>query len=138
MTAKEYLKQIRLLDNRIRMKKEQLDELQASIVLLRGIAYDADRVQSSPEDTMSASIARLVELENKIIRDTTELSVKKNKIIGEIQQLDDVQLEKLLHMRYIQFLTFENIADEMNIDIRWVYYMHKKSLKTFQKKFEIA
>lgn len=138
MTAKEYLKQIRLLDSRIRMKKEQLDELQASIVFLRGIAYDADRVQSSPEDNMSASIARLVELENEIIRDTTELSVKKNKIIGEIQQLDDAQLEKLLHMRYIQFLTFENIADEMNIDIRWVYYMHKKSLKTFQKKFEIA
>lgn len=51
-----------------------------------------------------------------------------------VNSLDDVVLRSIFIARYVNFKTWEEIADEFEIDLRWVYRLHKKGLEELEKK----
>lgn len=67
MTAKEYLRSIKYLDNAINAKQAELDRLRHDAENISGIAYDKDKVKSGISDSTKI-IDKIIELSNEINR----------------------------------------------------------------------
>ena len=130
MRAKEYLRQIRIADKKINNLIHEVDMLRDSISHPKPINYDKDPVQGgSRNDSMAASIAKYVDMEQEINRQTDGLIDLRHKIIGEINQLSDPAHIELLFKRYVEYKTWEQIAVDMGYSLQNVYKLHSKALK---------
>ena len=131
MTAKEYLRQISVLDAKINRRQKQVEELKL-LATSNGSALVKDRVQSSPSlDKMSDIVARWVDMEAEVTEMIDKLVDKKNQIITEIHQLDDERYIRILEMRYLDQNTWEQIAVAMCMDVRHIYRLHGYALQEF-------
>lgn len=135
MTAKEYLRQIAALDAKITGRLKQLENLKHLVAVSRSPSdITPDKVQTSLEgDRMAAIIAEWVDIEREIDDDVDKLVRTKHRIIGEIHQLADARYIQILELRYVELMTFEQIADEMGIVLRHVYRLHGGALEAFRK-----
>ena len=135
MTAKEYLRQIAALDAKITGRLKQLENLKHLAAVTRSPSdISPDKVQTSVEgDRMAAIIAEWVDIEREIDDDVDKLVRTKHRIIGEIHQLADARYIQILELRYVELMTFEQIADEMGIVLRHVYRLHGGALEAFRK-----
>lgn len=133
MNAKEYLKQIELLETKIRQKEEHLECLRATAGGSAAIRYDKLNVQITvAPDIMERNVLNLVELEDKIFQDKLRMEHLKDKIIDEIQSLDDERYVNLLYRRYIKHQKFEQIALDMSYDYDYIRVLHGEALGTFE------
>ena len=138
MTAKEYLRQIGVLDTKINRRQKQVEELKL-LATGTGSLTPGDRVQSSPAgDKMSSIVIKWIDMEHEVTVMIDELIDLKNQIIGEIHQLDDQRYIKILEMRYIDQETFEQIAVTMHMDIRHVFRLHGYALQEFAQKNNVS
>lgn len=136
MTAKEYLQQLRMLDIKIRHRKEQVEELRALAMCSGSFAGDGDRVQTSGSgDRMSEQVARYVDLQAEVeemIRGYTE---KKDRIIREIHELSDARYVEVLFKRYVEFKRLDVIASEMGYTYEWIRMVHGHALQAFSREY---
>lgn len=134
MTAKKYLQQLRSLDIKIKQRKEQIRELQSLASGQGSFDYSKERVQTSVGgDKLSENVSRYVDIEKEVDKLIAEFTVKKDKIISEIQSLEDSRYIEILYKRYVEFKSFERIACEMNYNYTWTCELHGKSLKAFER-----
>lgn len=134
MTAKEYLSQIRLMDMKINNKLKELEHLKEMSTTLAGFSF-MERVQTSKEtgDTIGKTIAKIIDYQHEINKDIDALVDLKKEIIGSIEKLADSDYIELLYKRYVEFKKWEQIAVDMNYDIRWVYRLHGRALEEINK-----
>ena len=133
MTAKEYLRQIELLNAKISRRQKQIDELHA-LAEGNGSPSLSERVQTSMDgDKMSDAVSKYVDLESELEEMVCDLMVLKNRIIGEIEELDDVRYVQILEKRYVDCMTFEQIAVDMHMDIRHIFRLHGYALLKFER-----
>ena len=98
MKAKDYLKQVELLDEKIDQRNKQIDDLRQMAVAGKGIDYSKDKIQTSVSgDAISEIVIKYIELENDLNKQIDEFVDLKNKIINEIQSLKDINYVKLLY-----------------------------------------
>ena len=135
MTTKEYLGQISRLNRMINNKLTeiaQLKDMAASI----SAPQNGDRVQTTPNfDKIGTKYAKIDEMERKIDGMVDELVDKKEKIIQQIDSMEDENTYNILFERYIEKKTFEVIATEMKYSWRQVVRLHGTALKQFEKKY---
>lgn len=135
MTTKEYLGQISRLNRMINNKLTeiaQLKDMAASI----SAPQNGDRVQTTPNfDKIGTKYAKIDEMERKIDCMVDELADKKEKIIQQIDSMEDENTYNILFARYIEKKTFEVIATEMKYSWRQVVRLHGTALKQFEKKY---
>ena len=132
MTVKEYLNQVRLNEIKIENLKERQEELRQSL-LPSGIAYDKDRIMTSPTDAMSEKMAEIVDLYNSTLEAINELEKLKNTIIEQIQRLTDYRQMRVLYEHYIRGMSLNDIAIELNYTYKWVCKIHLFGLNEFGK-----
>nr|DAH41211.1 MAG TPA: Protein of unknown function (DUF1492) [Caudoviricetes sp.] len=135
MTTKEYLGQISRLNRMINNKLTeiaQLKDMAASI----SAPQSGERVQTTPNfDKIGTKYAKIDEMERKIDGMVDELVDKKEKIIQQIDAMEDENTYNILFARYIEKKTFEVIATEMKYSWRQVVRLHGTALKQFEKKY---
>ena len=135
MTTKEYLGQISRLNRMINNKLTeiaQLKDMAASI----SAPQSSERVQTTPNfDKIGTRYAKIDEMERKIDGMVDELVDKKEKIIQQIDSMEDENTYNILFARYIEKKTFEVIATEMKYSWRQVIRLHGTALKQFEKKY---
>ncbi|CDA69855.1 putative uncharacterized protein [Clostridium sp. CAG:510] len=135
MTTKEYLGQISRLNRMINNKLTeiaQLKDMAASI----SAPQNGERVQTTPNfDKIGTKYAKIDEMERKIDGMVDELVDKKEKIIQQIDSMEDENTYNILFARYIEKKTFEVIATEMKYSWRQVVRLHGTALKQFEKKY---
>lgn len=135
MTTKEYLGQISRLNRMINNKLTeiaQLKDMAASI----SAPQSGERVQTTPNfDKIGTKYAKIDEMERKIDGMVDELVDKKEKIIQQIDAMEDENTYNILFARYIEKKTFEVIATEMKYSWRQVIRLHGTALKQFEKKY---
>jgi len=128
MTSKEYLNQAFRIDRRILAKTEQLESLRAVMVrtskALTGMPGNPNKDRSQLEETM----VKALELERMIKEDTERLMDLKREITLAVREVDDVQCQMLLELRYLCFRTWEEIAAELDCSVRNVHFMHGRAL----------
>lgn len=138
MTAKEYLGQLRRLDVVINNKIKELDELRSVSGCVSGIDYASDKVQVSPKagGSFEEVIEKIILLDEYIDELTDKFIKLKIALNADIEELTNLKYKKVLQMRYIELLPFDEIAGKMGISERSVYYIHGRALASFEKKNE--
>lgn len=110
----------------------QLKDMAASI----SAPQSGDRVQTTLNfDKIGTKYAKIDEMERKIDGMVDELVDKKEKIIQQIDSMEDENTYNILFARYIEKKTFEVIATEMKYSWRQVVRLHGTALKQFEKKY---
>ena len=136
MDAKHFLKQVEMLDTRI---KNKLIEQQQWRDVALGITanMDSERVSSSgSKSKMADAIDKCVDMEQEIDELVDALIDTKQKVIKTIEQLYSPTEYDILHKRYIQFMTLQEIADVYGRDYTTITTTHGRALKNVQNILE--
>lgn len=64
-----------------------------------------------------------------------DYSIKRHKVAENIGKLDNECHQELLRYRYLDFKTWDEIADIMYYDRRYIYKLHRAALEAYNKKY---
>lgn len=133
MTAKTYLRQIRVLEKLIQSKQKELDLLWSSLSA-QAVRYDGVAVKSSNISDPTAEMAvRHADLIRETDEQIDELIRLRHKITDEIGMVGDPRYIEILRLRYVECKTFEDIAEEMGFSIRHAARLHGGALQAFDR-----
>ncbi|MGI6256623.1 MAG: DUF1492 domain-containing protein [Anaerovoracaceae bacterium] len=129
MKAKEYLNQAYWINHHIESKVQQLEMLtslatRVTSVMQQDIVQRTRNVHKT-EDT----IIKMMELESDINREISSLVELKREIFNVIQAVEEEEYRTLLEKRYLNHMTWEEIAVDMNYSLRTVYRIHGAALE---------
>ena len=135
MKTKDYLSQVSRLNKMINNKLSEISQLRELSVSISAIGND-EKVQTSPNfDKIGTAIAKIDELENNLDKMIDEYLVKRERIIAQIDTMEEESVYQILFSRYIEKTTFEKIATEMEYSWRQIVRLHGKALQQFEKKY---
>jgi DNA-directed RNA polymerase specialized sigma subunit len=81
---------------------------------------------------MANAVERCVDMEAEIDSLVDELVDKKKEVIQTIEQLDSATEYNVLHMRYIQYMSLQEIADHYRREYGWATTTHGRALAKVQ------
>lgn len=129
MTAKQFLKQARYLDERINTKIAQVSSLHDLATKATATLSDMPGSPTRNTHRMEDIIIKILMLENEINADIDHLVDLKDEILSVIKAVDDEECRLLLEKRYLNFEQWEDIAAEMCTGVKNIYRLHDKALK---------
>ncbi len=129
MTAKEYLNQARLLDQRINAKLERVTRLRE--LTTRVTAAMDSEIVSHTRNVMSLQdqIVRLMDEEESLNEAIDRLVDLKSEVSEVLTLIHDPDCQLLLELRYLCFRGWDEIAEVMHFHIRTVYKLHGRALQ---------
>ena len=133
MTPKEYLSQIRCLDEKLKHRKQQIEEIKTKCICVSGIDYSKDKVQTSNGNGQERLLVKYLDLIKELEVDLLAFRIKQTNIIREIEELSNEKYMRLLYSRYVQYRSLEQIAVEMHYSFIYVRRMHGEALEMFRK-----
>ena len=134
MKAKEYLLQIETLQTKIEQKRQRAKEYRELALTSGGFDYSKERVQTSNHSgQIENPVIRYIALEQEINEDILLLQQTKDKITGEIHNINNPDFIKLLYERYVESINLGVIAKEMQYSYDRIRHMHGEALKEFEK-----
>ena len=132
MKAKDYLKQIEKLDTLIQNKLAEKGRWK-DIALGITTSTEGERVQSSgSQQKMADAINRCIDIEREIDSFVDSMVDLKKEIIQTIEQLNPTEYD-VLHKRYIQNMTFDEIAEAKRKSKSWATTVHGRALQSVQR-----
>ena len=132
MTAKEYLRSIKYLDNSINAKLTELDRLRHNAESIRGVSYDGDKVQGGISDSMKI-VDKIIELDNVINAEINRLVDLKADAHIKIEKVCNEKFISLLTDIYINGFTLEQVAERMGKSYVTICEWHGQALNIFRK-----
>ena len=132
MDVWEYLRQVEKKDLQIRNK---LIEQQQWRDIAMGITanMDGERVQSSgAKSKMQDAVIKLVDMEAEINSLVDNLIDTKKEVIQTIERLYSPIEYDVLHRRFIQYKTLQQIADDYKKDYDWAKSTCKRAVRHVQ------
>lgn len=134
LTAKQYLKQAHRLNELINSEVEELEQLMqlsssTSSSNLSGMPSSSNR---NTEATYAKAVIKVIDLEEKIKDEIASYVKLKDEIRDTINALTDNDEKLLLRYRYINFLTWEEICEKLNISMRTVHRFHASALQNIK------
>lgn len=136
MTAKEYLEQAYCIDERIESKLMQIESLKSLAARVTSVFSDIPHSSTPDNQRLEKTIAEIIDLENEVIIDIGRLINLKRKINSAINSVDNPEHRTLLEMRYLNFMTWKQIATKIDCDVRHIYRLHGQALVKIKKYIE--
>ena len=135
MTAKEFLRRARNVDRRVDEATERVDRLRAKLEAGR-LSKITGMPRGGGEDwTVTAD--RLIELERRVNARIRELVRVKLAAMDAIDRVEEARLREVLELYYLDGYTWEQVADRMAMDKRWVFRLHGKALQRIEVPEEV-
>ncbi len=128
MRAKEYLGQAYRLDQRIDSKIAQVATLNELATKCTSTLTGMPGSPNHGRSTMAEAVEKIIDLQAEINRDIDRLVDLKREIITVIKAVEPPEYQTLLEKRYLCFMTWEQIAVDMNYGIDNIFKLHKKAL----------
>ena len=139
--AQAYLNQLQEIDGDIQNMLAEVERwrliayhITASnqTVKVNGIEYAMDRVQSSgSQQKMADAVCKYIDIEDDIKRELSILAEKRKEITGTIRMLP-YNKRNVLHKRYVQDMSFDEIALVCDKSRSWVTSIHGRALQDVQ------
>ena len=131
--AQIFLERVEIIDTTIENKlieQRQWRELAENITA----NMDGERVQTSKTttSTMANAVLNCVVMEDEIAEAVEKLIAEKKKVTQTIEKLYSPTEYRILHMRYIQYISLADIADRLDREYTWVTTTHGRALKHLQ------
>lgn len=130
--VKEYLSQAFHIDKQLKSKLEQLSVLRELATTTTQPLSDMPGSPNRNIDRMEKAIIKIMDMEKEISEEVDALLDLKNQIAQCIKKVEDIDCQLILEFRYLCFLSWEDIAAEMNFTVRNVHILHGKALKMVQ------
>lgn len=127
MTPKEFLSMGRRIDQRIAWKMEERARIESRLTSARG--SNLSGMPRGGKYDWTDTVAKVIELTDEINVEIQHLCKVKQLINDAINAVEDERYRSLLELRYRHYMTFEQIADEMNYTMRYVQQMHGDALQ---------
>lgn len=132
MDAKDFLRQLKKLDCMIENKLVEKQQWKA-IAMGTTAQMGGERVQaSSSQQKMADAVGRYMDIEREVDECIDRLVDTKKDVISVIEQLETSQYD-ILHKKYVQYLTFDEIAAIKNKSTSSITSIHGIALKNVQK-----
>lgn len=141
MTAKQYLEKVHYLRKRCDSIDRRLRFLRARAEGMRGISYDADRVQTSPGNSLEAAVVDMVQIETEYRDLIAEYAAAVATRSKQITAMADARYAEILWLRYIETtdrgrqMTLDDIAEEMGYSKSHIARLHGAALQAFAKAY---
>ena len=124
---KEWLNRGKHLDNEIKELKETAQKALEEATNTASNISD-ERVQTSIENNTEKKFIRVVHYSLETINKIEELYDVKMEIQQAIYKVDNHTYRTLLLARYINFKTWEQIAEDMGYEVRQIHRIHGNAL----------
>lgn len=129
---KNFFRQIRKEQNEIAHLTQMIRQ-EEMMLLPKGIVYDKDKVQVSPEDKFSEICARISDMQEELGQSIFRLKEKQMKAERLIRNLDDPDEREVMRWYYMTTynnrpLTWQEVAIRMNYYRRHVIRIHGNAL----------
>ena len=73
----------------------------------------------------------------ELFRQIDKLLLISREITQAVSKVDNPLYRTILTARYINFKTWEEIADDLEFNLRWLYRLHKRALESMNEVCEI-
>lgn len=131
MTTKEYLSQIQRMNDTIKNKIAEIEQLKA-IATNATVKSNGERVQSSGDkDKIGSAVADIVDTENEL----RTVIAKRRAIIKQIESIQNSDYYNILTKRYVLGKFFKEISADQHKTVRHVGRIHDKALREFEKMY---
>lgn len=128
MTAKTFLSQAYRLDQRIYNMLEELEHLKSMATCVTA-QLGGEHVQTSHNNSkLENSVIKIISQEEAINTRIGDLLDLKHMIRETISLVEDPDERLVLEERYINFRSWEKIAEDMSFSKRWVHTLHSRGL----------
>lgn len=130
--VKEYLSQAFHIDKQLKSKLEQLSVLRELATTTTQPLSDMPGSPNRNIDRMEKAIIKIMDMEKEISEEVDALLDLKNEIAQCIKKVEDIDCQLILEFRYLCFMSWEDIAAEMNFTVRNIHILHGKALKMIE------
>ncbi|WP_195376736.1 sigma factor-like helix-turn-helix DNA-binding protein [Anaerotruncus rubiinfantis] len=124
---KDYLIRYRDNEREIRRLQNEIQRWKDS-AYITSVKYTGAGGGTDGQDKLQVNVERLVRLQNRLTAQMRARIQLRDEIEDAIESVPDDRLQLLLRYRYIEGLTFERIAVELNYSWRQICNLHGKAL----------
>lgn len=132
LSADEYLKQYGKVLDLIKRKQAEAEAIIEALELV-GINYERDKVQTSLSDRMANVFAKADLMYKAIEKDIERLLDIHKEICEVIEKVSDNRLRRVLTLRYINLMSWEDVADTMYLSRSRIHYLKREALQEVEK-----
>lgn len=129
--AKDELNLLRVLDCRIKANLNNLEALQSSVERVTTV-LDKIIVQGG-EGGRDDLLVRLIDMRTECNESVDQYVDHKRLIMARIDKVDDPLLAEILIERYVDRLCWQDIALNLNYDVRHVHRLHGLALQEYSQ-----
>ena len=133
MTAQEYLSQAYFLEQQVQSKLAQIESLKSLASYMTARPMDQESVSHTKNvHAMEDTVLKILGAEQELDAQIDAPVEKKLEIADTISRVPDVEWRLMLEKRYLLFLKWEEIAEDLHYCIRTVQRMHGRALEAVQ------
>ena len=135
MKAKDYLSQVRNMEEKIAKMKIDIEEYRRLAWSVPGCDYDSIKVDCTRDNEAPFKkwIIKAADLELDLKYLEKKYVELRNEVITTIDSLQDSDLKRVLLYRYINGMSWNKIANKMYSSISSAKRWHKKALDSIEK-----
>lgn len=126
--AKNYLMRAYRVDQRIENKLGQIALLNDLATKATVTYSDMPRNPNKGQSRLEDVIIKIIDIKTEIHADMLELVDLKKEIMDCIKRVEDPELQLILELRYLNYMSWERIAGELGYGIDNVFKLHRKAL----------
>ncbi len=128
---KEYLNRYRQAVRKYNSLQEQEKQLRSQIDGPKAIEY-SDMPKAHKQTDLSDYMVRLERILDRIANEKNEMQKIQLEIEEKIIDVMDGEQSRILYLRYIQFMKWEDICVEMGYSWRQIHNIHSKALNNLK------
>ena len=132
-TSKAYLQQIYHIRQELKVLTRKREQIQSELYAVRSPQLGERVLSSGGGDQMIRLIAKAEKMTAKITARTGELEKLREEIEAQIQKVPHPKYRQVLSYRYELCMRWEDIAEDMNVSVRYIYKLHGRALAAFDK-----
>ncbi len=131
--VKEYLSSLRFAETMIKIKLEKIEELE-SLATRINLVFENERVQGGKQKNVVEDTAiKVVSLTEQLKNEVDKYKRLQSEITYLIDELDDETQKKIIDLRYIHFMKWDDIAYKLSYDERHIRRVHLMILDKITK-----
>ena len=136
MTPKEQLRQISTLNQRIDQRLKLIEYYMEQAERMGGALSLVGSVTGTKEQSpMERWVDKAIDLARDLEAEVEALRAERRLVGGIVDRIENAKQKQVLELRYFspQPMTWEEIAEKMGLDVRWVYRLHGEALKSYER-----
>ncbi|NCD04457.1 MAG: hypothetical protein EOM00_16045 [Clostridia bacterium] len=131
--TKEELREYRWLVKNIQEMEDELAELETQATHITSSLKEDVVDYTSCKDKMSGQVARIIELQDTINEQLARMYALQKSIREKIANMPERE-KRLLTLKYIEGMTWEEVAVGMDYSWQHIHRLHSRALRLINKK----